>query len=102
MAEENDVKIMQWPAEQARLSHAFEDSSAHVILAAQEPFDVGMDMRVSAKEPVPLCIKLCEPICVDSQYTIGIEIFDRPFASITVRGRTRLFGCPDETTPVVG
>jgi hypothetical protein len=95
MPEENDVKITMWPSEQARLLHGFEDSPAHVVLAAQEPFDVGMDMRVSAKEPFPVCIKLCEPICVDSQYTIGIDIFDRPFASITVRGRTRLSSCEE-------
>jgi hypothetical protein len=97
MAEENDVRITQWPTtDRALLSHAFEDTPAHVIVASEERFDVDMDMRVSAREPIPVCIKLCEPICVESQYTIGIEIFDRPFAAITVRGKTRLFSCDEE------
>ncbi|HVR06050.1 MAG TPA: hypothetical protein VMS02_08405 [Solirubrobacteraceae bacterium] len=97
MAEENDVRITQWPAnDRALLSHAFEDTPAHVVVSSEERFDVDMDMRVSAREPFPVCIKLCEPICVESQYTIGIEIFDRPFASITVRGRTRLASCNED------
>ena len=48
-----------------------------------------MNMNVTAKEPIPVCIKLCEPICARSDYTIGINIFDNPFASITVRGLTK-------------
>ncbi len=55
---------------------------------------MNMDLRVP--EAVPLCINLCEPICAESNYTIGISIFDRPVVSLTIRGRTRLSGCREE------
>jgi hypothetical protein len=67
------VKIVQWPEHAFALTHNF-----------------------SAREPVPVCISVCEPICAQSEYTIGIEIFDRPVAAITVRGMTRLFNCGEK------
>jgi hypothetical protein len=96
MAEEQDVRINAWPKEQALLAHSFDQSQAHVVVATEKPFDVGMAMQVSAREAIPLCIKVCDPICVSSEYVIGIEIFDRPFASITVRGQTKIFTCDEE------
>jgi hypothetical protein len=101
MAEDQDVRIVSWPEEgAANLSHRFEEESpARVIVRTEDGFDVDMAMRISAKEAVPLCIKLCEPICVRSEYTIGIEIFDRPFASITVRGQTNFANCRDDQVP---
>ncbi|HSB03213.1 MAG TPA: hypothetical protein VLE49_21365 [Anaerolineales bacterium] len=112
MAEEQDVRIIAWPTEPAQLSHRFEgeqpcpvsiafnETPAHVILTndPKQPLAVDMDMLVRAREPIPFCIKVCEPICAESNYTIGINIFDNPFASITVRGLTRLFNC-QETPP---
>lgn len=47
------------------------------------------------KEPLPVCIKVCEPICAQSDYTVGITIFDRPVASITLQGLTRIFNCAE-------
>jgi hypothetical protein len=55
-----------------------------------------MAMNLRAPETLPLCIRLCEPICAESNYTIGISIFDRPVITITLRGKTRLFGCREE------
>ncbi len=55
-----------------------------------------MRMNLSALDAVPLCIRLCEPICAESNYTIGITIFDRPVITIAIRGITRLFGCREE------
>lgn len=112
MAEEQDVRIVGWPAEPAQVSHRFEseqpcpvsisfnETPAQVILTndPKQPLAVDMDMLVRAREPIPFCIKVCEPICAESNYTIGINIFDNPFASITVRGLTRLFNC-QETPP---
>lgn len=57
---------------------------------------VEMAMLMSSRDPVKLCISVCEPICAQSEYTIGIDIFDRPVASITVRGTTKLFNCSDK------
>ncbi len=74
-AEQQDVKIIGWPKEPAKLE---------------------MAMNLSARETVPVCIKLCEPICAKSDYTIGITIFDKPVATITLSGLTRLFNCPEE------
>ena len=110
MAEEQDVKIVGWPKEPAPVSHRFDseepcpvsisftETPAQVILAndPKQPLAVDMDMHVRAKEPIPFCIKVCEPICADSNYTIGINIFDNPFATITVRGLTRLFNCEEK------
>lgn len=113
MAEEQHVSIVSWPKEPAGLAHQFDpenpcpvsirftEAPVHVIVAGdpKQPLDVDMKMQVSAREAIPLCIKLCEPICARSDYTIGINIFDNPFASITVRGMTRLGAC-DEPPPV--
>ena len=55
-----------------------------------------MNMAMRATDAIPLCISLCEPICAESSYTIGITIFDRPVISITIRGRTRLSACREE------
>jgi hypothetical protein len=110
-AEESKVSIVTWPNEALKLSHEFAeslpcpvsvsfmpDTPARVVIGTdpKQPLDVNMNMSVSARQPLPLCISLCEPICARSDYTIGIAIFDNPFASITVRGLTRLFNCKEE------
>lgn len=110
MAEERNVHIVEWPASAARLAHSFESerpapvsvrfeaspASVRVATAAGEPLDVSMNMEVSARQAVPLCIKLCEPICLKSDYQIGITLFDRPIITITVRGLTRIYNCGEE------
>ena len=105
-----DVNIKTWPKESALLKHefeggtpcpvsiTFEEPPANVVVRTepQRPIDVNMAMNLIAKETVPVCIKLCEPICADSEYTIGIVIFDRPVATITIKGRTSLSNCREE------
>ncbi|NHZ90554.1 hypothetical protein F2P45_16240 [Massilia sp. CCM 8733] len=107
---EQTVSIVSWPEQSARLEHtfkldkpcpvsiAFEPAPANVMLSSdpQRPLQVSMNMQLAAREPVPVCITVCEPICARSDYTIGIEVFGNPFASITVRGTTRLFACRDD------
>lgn len=110
-AEETRVSILSWPEGQAAaLRHTFApDEScpvtvtfapqpAHVVVSssAQQPVHVDMAMQLTAQRPVPVCISLCEPICARSDYTVGISIFGNPFASIDVRGTTRLGPCSDE------
>jgi hypothetical protein len=51
---------------------------------------------VIIRDTVPVCIKLCEPICADSRYEIGIDIFERPVAKITIGGVTRFFNCREK------
>jgi hypothetical protein len=111
MAEqENKVSILTWPDEYAKLEHqfksdepcpvsiSFEEKPAHVVIHTnpKEPMHVDMNMNVLARDTFPVCIKLCEPICVESEYKIGINIFDNPLASITVKGLTKLFNCKDQ------
>jgi hypothetical protein len=103
------VSILAWPAEAARLEHvfkpekpcpvsiSFEQSAANVTLSTnpEQPLQVAMNMTLAAREPVPVCIALCEPICARSDYTVGIHIFGNPVATIDVSGMTRLFACGD-------
>jgi len=108
--EEHNVTIVGWPKEPASLEHhfvlqepcpisiSFEKTPATVIVQTNpdQPLHVNMNMNISAREAIPLCIKVCEPICAQSDYTIGIDIFDRPVASIRVKGQTRFFNCREE------
>lgn len=109
MAEEHTVHIVSWPPEPARLEHhfqkeqipvsiSFDNTPARVVLAAlrENPLVVNMNMNLRAPETLALCLRLCEPICAESHYTIDISIFDHPVISITLRGKTRLFGCREE------
>lgn len=110
MAEDRNVHIVGWPAEPVSLVHrfeadkpvpvaiSFEDTRPRVILAAdpQNPLAVNMNMNLRVSDGLPICIRLCEPICAESNYTIGISIFDRPVISITIRGKTRLANCREE------
>jgi hypothetical protein len=54
------------------------------------------------KENISVCIRVCEPICVQSDYSIAITIFDKPVASITLQGLTRIFNCTDREVPKPG
>jgi hypothetical protein len=99
--EERTVKITQWPEQQAQVTHSFnpaKPASVSISTVPQQPLQVDMAMAVSSREPVKLCVSVCEPICAHSEYTIGIDVFDRPVASITVRGTTRLFNCAEKGT----
>jgi hypothetical protein len=51
---------------------------------------------VIIRDTVPVCIKLCEPVCADSKYEIGIDVFDRPVAKITIGGLTRFYNCREK------
>ncbi len=110
MADQNDVRIIEWPKEPARLEHLFRteqpcpvvvqfaEAPANVVVATapDRPLVVDMGMNLAVKQPLPVCIKLCEPICVDSDYVIGITLFDRPIISIAIKGRTRIYNCNEE------
>jgi hypothetical protein len=83
------------------LQHSFDPTKpafVSISTAKGDPVQVEMAMMLASREPVKLCVSVCEPICAQSEYTIGIDIFDRPVASITVRGMTKLFNCSDRVT----
>lgn len=108
--QENIVSIVSWPEEVAKVEHNFkleEPCPVSILIEKQplnveihsssnEPLNVNLDMNVTVKEVVPVCIRLCEPICARSEYTIGIDIFDKPFAGVTFRGQTMVFNYQDE------
>jgi hypothetical protein len=108
--EERKVTIVAWPKEPALLEHRFTDKPcrvsvsfeekppAHVVIetSKERPFFVDMDMKVTPTKTIPVCLKVCEPICIKSDYTIGVDIFDRPVANIKIRGLTRVYNCKEE------
>ena len=107
--ENQNIFIVSWPKEPAKLEHSFketpcpvsisfEKNPANVVLHTdpEQPLHVEMAMNVVAKEAIPVCIQLCEPICAKSDYTIGIDIFDRPVVAINIRGLTRFFNCRED------
>jgi len=109
--EERKVTIVAWPKEPALLEHRFtsdkpcrvsvsfeEKPPAHVVIETSKdrPFFVDMDMKVTPTKTIPVCLKVCEPICIKSDYTIGVDIFDRPVANIKIRGLTRVYNCREE------
>jgi hypothetical protein len=107
--EENKVRIVEWPKSKAFLEHTFqldkpcpvsilfEDKPVPVEVNTDQkkPMNVAMNMAVSAKEAIPVCIKICEPICAVSDYKVGITLFGQPLAEIGVKGTTRLAACED-------
>ncbi len=109
MAEETNVRIISWP-EQVRVSHQFEEGKPAPVMVAfdktplsavlstdpERRLAVDMNMSVRTLNAVPVCIKLCEALCAESNYVIGITLFDRPIISITIRGTTKLANCKDE------
>lgn len=97
MAEENIVHIVDWPEKgNARLEHFFNEKPIRVSMTHNDG------------QSVPLCIKICDPICAESNYRVAINLLGQPFAEIVVKGITRLFSCNDKepndrppgTTPV--
>jgi hypothetical protein len=110
MAEDMNVRIVAWPGEPVQLAHRFDpDSPAPVqvsfgaspakVFISTEPGNtlaVDMNMNVQVPETLPICIRLCEPICAESHYTIAISIFDRPVITLTIRGKTRLFSSRED------
>lgn len=113
--EQRDVKILAWPEGPATLEHKFSKDSpcpvsirfgtdpanVAIMTTPEHPLNVDMDMHLSTDKPVPICIKICEPICVKSEYVIGIDIFDRPVGTISLKGLTRIFNCREEQVPEV-
>jgi hypothetical protein len=77
MPGENRISIASWP---------------------EQPLSVNSETHqtMSFRGDIPVCIKICEPICARSEYSIGITIFDRPVATITVGGETRFFACGNQ------
>jgi hypothetical protein len=72
------------------------DQNQNVTIVAWPDKPVNMNMSVQTREVIPVCIKMCEPVCARSEYTISISIFDHPVASITVKGQTAFLNCKVE------
>jgi len=104
LAEDRAISISAWPAEPARLSHAFAGAPplpVRLAFADRQPLavrlgpaggaiPVDLRMLLAARRAIPLCLSLCEAVCAESDYTVAITLFDRPIISIRLRGRTRI------------
>ncbi len=105
--EENIVHIVDWPKDQsALLEHHFPKPVDVNILhpvglnmfnSEEKPLYLNMNMLGKGNE-LPICIKLCEPICAESNYKVSFNLLGQPFAEIIVQGITRLFNCKDRNT----
>ena len=71
-------------------------STVSIVGWPREPLQVQQLSEIAVKGQVPICIRVCEPICARSDYEVGITIFDRPVATISVRGETRIFNCDEK------
>jgi hypothetical protein len=105
MAEDRDIKVTAWPAEPLRQTHRFDDHSPLPVRvgfpgptpltvrlgSTGSPIPVNMRMLLAARGMIPLCFSLCDAICADSDYSVGITLFGRPVITISLRGRTRIF-----------
>ena len=114
MPENKDIRIIQWPKQKALLEHyfkldepcpvsiIFEEAPAHVKVGNEkgERFDVDMNMNLNVIDDVPVSIRICEPICAVSDYSVGIELLGQPLARIRVKGETKLGPCEDKPDPV--
>ena len=111
--EEKKVHIESWPEGSAKVEHEFKmeepcpvaiyftkpPANVAIHTSKETPFYVDMKMNLVAKDTIPVCIKLCEPICVDSDYKVGLQLFNLRIGEINLKGRTRLFNCPEEEKP---
>lgn len=107
--EENQVHIIDWPKDQAAiLEHHFPKPvdinipspvGLNMYNTDDKPLFLNMNMQGGDKA-VPVCIKLCEPICAESNYKISFNLMGQPFAEIIVQGITRLFNCNDKKTAI--
>lgn len=95
--EEQTIHIANWPKEQrALLDHSFSgEAPLHVTAWPKETLNVNMVHNQG--RDVPLCIKICEPICAESNYRVSLSLLGQPFIEIAVKGITRLFACKDNT-----
>lgn len=106
--QENHISIISWPEQTAKVEHnlKLEEACPVSIHIDKQPLTVeihspsdeplNMNLDVNVKEAIPICIRLSEPICARSEYTIGIDLLDKPFAGVTFRGQTMLFNYQDE------
>lgn len=72
--------------------------TVHIVEWPKEPLSMNaaMDATLTVRGEVPVCIRVCEPICARSEYSIGITIFDRPVATISIAGETRIYNCDEK------
>ncbi len=108
MADKNeDIRLVSWPEEAVPVAHrfkldkpvpvgvSFEEGSANVVIRSspRQALDVNMNLNLNAVKRLPVCLSVCEPICIKSGYRVSISIFERPVVSITIKGQTVISSC---------
>ena len=94
----DNVTILGWPPAPLSIDHKTDPSAPPKVSIGFDPSPVqmSMDMNVANREPFQVCIRLCDQICMKSDYTIAIDVFDRPVAAISLKGTTTFYNCPEE------
>ena len=108
MADEDvDVRVLSWPEEAVGLSHQFDvdepvplhvsftekPATVNVSTSPGMSLNVNMDMNLNARNTLPVCLSVCEPVCIQSDYKIQLNLFNRPVISISIKGKTVLYSC---------
>jgi hypothetical protein len=79
------------------MANGVQDNRVTIVAWPDRPVtaNVSLHSTLTVKEVIPVCLQICQPICARSDYQVGITIFDRPVATISVTGETRLFNCDE-------
>lgn len=91
--EEQNVNI-RWPKDQPLDVNMSNPVGLKMFNSQDTPLH--LNMGITDGKVIPVCIKLCEPICAESSYKIGINLMGQSFAEIQISGITRIFNCRDK------
>jgi|WetSurMetagenome_2_1015567.scaffolds.fasta_scaffold11859_3 hypothetical protein len=94
---QHEVDIKNIP--QVPVSVAFQATNALGVTLHGSSDPMNVNVGIVQKQPIPVCIKLCEPICARSNYTIGLDLLCIPLFKVNVQGLTKLYNCASEVTP---
>lgn len=50
----------------------------------------------TVRDMLPVCLRLCEPVCAESDYQITVSLFGSSVATVAIKGLTRLLNCEDK------
>ena len=102
------VKIQEWPKEKAKLEHHFQLDKPCPVAIVFEKNPAYIYILTYADKPIyhhinlePVCIKICEPICIDSKYRIEVNFLGRNLFNIGLTGRTVASNCKEKSIRII-
>ena len=98
--EDQNVNIVRWPALETVFLKPVDINIPNPVglnMFNKEEQPLYLNMNIKEGNTLPVCIKLCEPICAESNYKIGLSLMGQPFIEVVIQGITRIFNCRDKT-----